>query len=66
MRPFAGPIHLEPRDAAALDPERKPARCTCPDSPWCTGPTGPYWLRCASTCRSCHPRSPRRRGVRNP
>ncbi len=38
-------------------------RCTCPDSPWCDGPTGAYWRSCNPRCRSCNP--PRRRERRS-
>jgi len=57
--PFEGPIHTE--RPPALDPDAKAVHCTCPDSPWCTGLTGPYWLSCSTACRSCHPRPRRRR-----
>jgi hypothetical protein len=57
MPRFDAPIHT--RRPGTLDP---PVKCSCSNSPWCTGPTGPYWLSCSATCRACHPR-PRRRGV---
>jgi hypothetical protein len=57
--PFGARAHTE--TPTVTEPDAKAVRCSCPDSPWCTGPSGPYWLRCATTCRSCHPRPRRRR-----
>lgn len=53
-------VHTEAPTATELD--TKAVRCSCPDSPWCTGPTGPYWLTCSRACRSCNP--PKRRPSR--
>ncbi len=39
-------------------------RCTCPDSPWCTGPTGAYWLTCNARCRCCNPPARRKPAVK--
>jgi hypothetical protein len=52
-------VHTEA--PTATEPDTKAVRCSCPDSPWCTGPTGPYWLSCAHACRFCHPPQRRRR-----
>jgi hypothetical protein len=57
------PSNYEATLAGAAEREAKAVRCSCPDSPWCTGPTGPYWLSCARSCRACHPRGRRRPAV---
>jgi hypothetical protein len=61
MPRFDAPIHTERH--GALDPTTKPVKCSCPESPWCSGPAGPYWLSCSAACRSCHPRPRRRPGA---
>jgi hypothetical protein len=37
--------------------------CSCVASPWCSGPSGPGWIDCLTSCKACHPPQRRRRGA---
>jgi hypothetical protein len=57
--PIEGPLAASghpPLDAAT--------RCTCAESPFCSGPSGADWLSCDRGCRSCHPPKRRQRTPR--
>jgi hypothetical protein len=63
--PFAGPINVDSYTAAVHAQARaREVCCTCDRSPFRRGQDSADWLRYVSTCRSCHPRRPRRRPVR--